>query len=168
VGDDSGPEWQAWTWTSGRAGFSWLGVLLVLLGVAFLIQQLVPQVSFTSLLLVALAVAFAAAWLIGGWVGATIPTLALGAWGGARIASELGYLTGEGWTPLFVGVALVLAWAIGALQHVRREWALWAGLILSIFGGAQVSEVLPGGWDLVWPLLLIGLGFVLIARRRMV
>jgi hypothetical protein len=166
VGGDDGPEWQAWSWAAGRRGFSWLGVLLVLLGVGLLIKQFVPEVSFTSLLLVAIAVAFAAAWLIGGWNGATIPALALGAWATARLAVELGYLTGDGWTPLLVGAALLLAWALGSVQHVRREWALWVGLALGIFGLAQVSDALPGGWDLVWPLLLVGLGVVLIARRR--
>lgn len=166
VGSDSGPEWQAWTWTSGRRGFSWIGALLVVLGVVLIIQQLLPGVSFTSLLLVALAVAFGAAWLIGGWKGGTLPTLALGAWGGARLASELGWVSGEGWTPLLVGLALVAAWALGSIQKVRREWALWVGMALVVFGAAGLSDVLPGGWDVLWPLLLIGLGILLIARRR--
>jgi hypothetical protein len=166
VGGDSGPEWQAWTWTSGRRGFSWLGILLLLLGVALLIQQLLPGVSFTSLLLAALAVAFGAAWLIGGWNGATLPTLALGAWSAARIAGELGYLVGEGWTPLFVGLALIAAWALGSLQHVRRVWALWVGLALVVFGGAAITDLLPGGWGVLWPLVLVGLGIYLLARRR--
>lgn len=166
VGGDTGPEWQAWSWTSGRRGFSWIGVLLVLLGVALLIGQVWPDVSFTSLLLLGLGVAFGAAWLIGGWNGATLPALALVAWGGSRLAGELGYLVGDGWTPLLVGVALVVAWALGTVQKVRREWALWVGLALGIFGAAQITDALPGGWDLVWPLLLVGLGVLLIARRR--
>jgi hypothetical protein len=166
VGGDAGPEWQAWSWTSGRRGFSWIGVLLVLLGVALLIQQLVPGVSFTSLLLVAIGIAFGAAWLIGGWTGATLPSLALIAWGGARIAEELDVVTGDGWTPLAVGAALIIAWALGSVQKVRREWALWVGAALIIVGLAQVTDAMPGGWDLVWPVLLVGLGVVLIARRR--
>ena len=166
VGSDSGPEWQAWTWTSGRRGFSWLGILLVVLGVALLVQQLLPGVTFTSLLLAALAVAFGAAWLIGGWKGATLPTLALGAWAGARILAELGYLTGDGWSALFVGLALIAAWAIGQLQQVRRAWALWVGLALVVFGGAALTDVLPGGWGVLWPLVLVGLGVYLLARRR--
>jgi hypothetical protein len=165
VGTDE-PEWQAWSWTSGRTGFSWLGALLVVLGVAWLIDVAVPDLSFTSVLLVGLAVAFGAAWLIGGWVGATIPTLVLGAWGIARVASELGYLVGGGWTPLFVGIGLVLSWLVGQVQRVSRNWALWAGILLVILGGAEVSSLTPGNFDLLWPLLLVGLGFVLIVRRR--
>ncbi len=166
VGSDDGPEWQAWTWTSGRRGFSWLGILLVLLGVALVIGQLLPGVTFTSLFLVGLAVAFGAAWLIGGWKGATLPTLVLGAWGGARMAAELGHVTGDGWTPLAVGLALVASWALGMFQHVRRQWALWVGLAMTVFGAAALTDVLPGGWDVFWPLLLIGLGVLLIVRRR--
>jgi hypothetical protein len=165
VGDD-GPEWQAWSWTSGRRGFSWLGVLLVLLGVALLIQAVVPQVSFTSLLLAALSVAFGSAWLIGGWKGATIPTLVLGAWALARLGGEFDVVEGDGWTPLLVGIALVAAWALGRVQAIRREWALWVGLALVLWGLASVTDVLPGSWDLLWPLLLVGLGVFLIARRR--
>lgn len=166
VGGDDGPEWQAWSWTSGRRGFSWIGILLVVLGAALLIQQLVPGVSFTSLLLLALAAAFAAAWLFGGWKGATLPTLALGAWGASRLLTELDLVEGEGWTPLLVGAALIAAWALGSVQGVRREWALWVGLALGVFGAAGLTDVLPGGWDLLWPLLLVGLGVLLIVRRR--
>lgn len=169
IGGDTGPEWQSWTWTtSGRGGCSWLGILLVILGVALLVQQLLPGVTFTSLLLAALAVAFGAAWLLGGWVGATLPTLALGAWSASRIATELGYLAGDGWTPLFVGAALIAAWVIGSLQRVRRAWALWVGLVMVIFGLAAVGDLMPAGWDVLWPILLVGLGIALIMRRRTV
>jgi hypothetical protein len=166
VGGDGGPEWHTFEWTSSRPGWSWLGILLVVLGVALVIMQLLPGVSFTSLLLVGLGVAFLAAWLIGHWKGATIPALVLLAWGGTRIAVELDYLRGDGWTPLAVGVALILAWGIGQVQQVRREWALWVGVALVIFGLAQVSDLLPGAWDLLWPLALVLLGVVLILRRR--
>lgn len=166
VGGDTGPEWQAWTWTSSGRNISWLGLLLVVLGGAFVLMQLLPGVTFTSLLLAALAVVFGAAWLVGHWTGATLPTLALGAWAGARILSEMGYLVGEGWTPLFVGVALLAAWGLASVQHVRRGWALWVGLALVIFGLAGVSDLLPNGWGLLWPLVLVGLGLFLIVRRR--
>ncbi|MFN8619150.1 MAG: hypothetical protein U0869_00205 [Chloroflexota bacterium] len=166
VGGDSGPEWHTFEWTSSRPGWSWLGILLVVLGVALVIMQLLPGVTFTSLLLTGLGVGFLAAWLMGHWKGATIPALVLLAWGGTRIAAELGYLTGDGWTPLAVGVALILAWGIGQLQQVRREWSLWVGVALVVFGLAQVTDVLSGGWDLLWPLALVALGAILIVRRR--
>jgi hypothetical protein len=166
VGGDGGPEWHTFEWTSTRGGWSWLGILLVLLGVALVIQQLLPGVSFTSLLLTGLGVAFLAAWLLRGWRGATVPALVLLAWGGSRLVVELGHLAGDGWTPLAVGVALIVAWGLGSIQQVRREWALWLGAAMVVFGLAQVGDLLPGGWDLLWPLALMGLGVVLILRRR--
>ena len=165
VGSDSGPEWQAWSWTSGRRGFSWLGVLLVVLGVALLIQQLLPGVTFTSLLLAALAVAFAAAWLIGGWKGATLPALALGAWGargspGAGLPDRRrldaavrgpGADRRLGARPGPAGPPRVGAVGRSGARGLRRR---------------RVTDVLPGGWDLLWPLLLVGLGVLLIALAR--
>src|SRR4029077_78740 len=56
VTGEQGPEWTAWHWAAsgdGRRGISWLGVLLVLLGVALFIQQVNPAISFTSLFLLA-------------------------------------------------------------------------------------------------------------------
>lgn len=169
VAGEQGPEWSAWTWTSGgRRGVSWLGVLLVLLGVALLIQQVNPAISFTSLFLLALGLAFGAAWIFGGLRGATVPALVLLALALARLVTELGYVTGDGWTPLFLGVALLIAWLAGLIQHARREWALWLGLILGVYGLAQVWSVIPGLPDLslLWPVALIVLGLVLLLRRR--
>ena len=67
-----------------------------------------------------------------------------------------------------MGLALIGAWALGPTQKVRRGWALWVGGALAIFGIAGITDALPGGWDLLWPLLLVGLGVLLIARRRTV
>ena len=102
----------------------WFGALLLALGIGLLVEQLVPELSFWSLVILALGGAFAVAWLLGRVVGATVPALVLIGWGLARIGSELGYLTGDGWALLFVGIALLLAWALGRVQHARRDWAL--------------------------------------------
>ena len=168
---DENPEWAAWSWTSGggRRGVSWLGILLVLLGVALFIKQVNPAISFTSLFLLALGLAFGAAWIVGGWRGATVPAAILLALAAARLGGELQLLTGDGWTPLFLGTGLLIAWAVGLMQGVRREWALWIGLVLALYGLAQVWAFVPGlpnlGW--IWPIALIVLGIILLLRRRM-
>jgi hypothetical protein len=173
-GGREAPEWTVWSWTGGRrdgqTGVSWLGVLLVLLGVAFLINQVNRQISFTSMFLLALGLAFGAAWLVGGWRSATVPALVLLALGISRLASDLNVVTGSGWTPLALGIAFLIAWAVSPFQKTRRNWALWFGLILGIYGFAQVSSVLvPGLPDLpwLWPAVLIGIGVLLLFRRRM-
>lgn len=167
VGD--APEWAAWSWAGGARRFSWLGVFLVLVGAWLLIQAVQPRISLTSLLLVALGLAFAAAWFMGGVRGAFVPASVLIALGAARLGSELGWLVGDGYTALALGGALVLAWLVGRAQGVRRDWALWIGVILLAIGFAQASDRIPGIPDLglVGPAVIIVLGGVLLLRARL-
>ena len=163
-----GPEWTAWSWTSGRRGGSWLGILLVLFGVGLLVQQVNPGISLSSLILLALGLAFAAAWIVGGRRSATVPALLLLALAAAQLLVDTGTLRGSGWTPLILGATLVLAWAIGLAQRVRREWALWIGLLFAAYGLASVWAQFPTlpNWAWIWPLLLILAGVLLLFRRR--
>jgi hypothetical protein len=166
-GEPGGAEWQAWTWTSRARPVPWFGALLLALGIGLLVEQLVPELSFWSLVILALGGAFAVAWLVGRVVGATVPALVLIGWGLARIGSELGYLSGDGWSLLFVGIALLLAWALGRVQHARRDWALVLGAILGLIGLADASDNLPFSFDaaIIIPIALIAAGFWLIWRR---
>jgi hypothetical protein len=145
----------------------WLGAIVLALGIGLLVEQLVPQLTFWSLVILALGGIFAAIWLFGRVVGATVPALVLLAWGLAGIGSELGYLTGDGWTALFVGAALLIAWAIGRFQNARRDWALVVGAILGLIGLADASDSLPFNVDaaIIIPIALIGAGIWLIWRR---
>ena len=162
-----GPEWQAWTWTSSARPVPWFGGLLLVLGVGLLVEQLVPELTFGSLLILGLGGAFAIAWLIGRVSGATVPALVLLGWGLARVGGELGYLPGDGWSLLFVGIAFLIAWALGRVQGVRRDWALVLGAILGVIGLADAADSLPFTLDaaIIIPILLIGAGLWLIWRR---
>ncbi len=166
VGDP--PGWAARGWSGGGRQVPWLGVFLVLIGVALFVQAIQPQISFTSMLLVALGIAFGAAWLVGGFRAAFVPAVVLLAIAAARLVGELGYLTGSGWTPLFLGAAFLLAWVVGRVQRVRRDWALWVGAILLLIGLAQVSDRIPGlpNLGLLWPLVIIAVGGLLLVRAR--
>jgi hypothetical protein len=163
-----GPEWRAWAWASTGHPVPWFGVLILVLGVGLLVEQLVPELSLGSLIILALGGALAVAWLVRGSTAATVPALVLVGWGLSRIGSELGLLTGEGWSLLFVGVALVVAWAVGRAQRIRRDWALWLGLVLGLVGLADAADTLPVALDgaVLIPLALILLGLWLIWRRR--
>jgi hypothetical protein len=163
----SGPD-QDWNWTDRRR-IPWLGIFLVMLGAALLIQQLDPRISFGSLLLLALGLAFGAAWLVGRSRWAALPGLILLALAGARLGSELRLLVGDGWTPLLLGAALLIAWGIGRLQGARREWALWIGLLLALVGLAQISDQLPDLLDVgpLWALVILVAGILLILGRRL-
>ncbi|MFO1539169.1 MAG: hypothetical protein ACKOTZ_01795 [Chloroflexota bacterium] len=170
-GPPPGIEWQVWSWSAGGAPggrrFPFLGILLVLAAVALLVGQLLPGVGLGSLLLVALGGACAAAWLAGGRPGATVPALVLLAWGLAGVATESGLLGGIGWTPLAVGTAFLAAWALGGPQRRPRRWALPAGLVLVAVGLLQLARILPDGWALLWPVILLLAGLWLIRGARM-
>jgi len=169
-GEGPGIEWQVWSWSAGAGPggrrFPFLGILLVLAAIALLVGQLLPGVGLGSLLLVALGGACAAAWLRGGRTGATVPALVLLAWGGAGVATESGTLEGIGWTPLAVGAAFLLAWALGIRQGRPRRWALPAGGLLVAVGILQLAQLLPDGGALVWPLILLLGGLWLIRGAR--
>ena len=142
--------------------------MLLVLGVGLLIELLVPDLSFGSLLIFALGVAAAAAWLVGGVTIATVPALVLLGWGLAGIGSDLGYLVGDGWGSLFIGVGLLVAWGLSRYQRARREWALVVGIILGAIGLAEVADSLPFDADLavLIPLAMIAVGIYLIVRDR--
>lgn len=165
----SGRGWQAWAWSSPSRPVPWFGAVLLVLGVGLLIEQLIPELTLGSLLILGLGIAFAVAWLAGRVVGATVPALVLLGWAIARIGGELGYLGGDGWELLFVGLGLLLAWGVGRVQGARREWALVLGAILAVIGLADAADSLPFAIDaaLIIPVAMIAIGVWLIWRRRL-
>ncbi len=160
-------------WTPGRRGFPWLGILLVLLGVALIARQIEPRIDFGSLVLLALGVAFALSWLMAGVRWAMLPAFVLLALACARLLEDVGVLVGDGWSALAIGLALLAAGLLGRRDR-RYGWALWIGALLTIVGLASASDRIPGipGLSAVWPLIIIGAGVFLIAggslgnRRR--
>jgi hypothetical protein len=144
------------------------GILLVLVGIGLLVELLVPELSFFSLVILALGIALGFAWLVRGVIGATVPSLVLVGWAAASLGGELDILPGDGWTALFVGVALLLAGVAGRIQHAPRDWAFWVGGLVTLIGLADASDVLPGSFDLavLVPLAIIALGIFLVWRGR--
>ncbi len=143
-------------------------MLLLVLGVGLLIEILIPDLSFGSLIILAAGLAFAAAWLRGKVVGATMPALVLTAWGLASIGRDFDLLVGDGWNTLFIGIAFLIGWGLARVQHVRREYALWVGLVLGVIGLADTSDALPFdlSFAVVIPLVMIGLGVYLVWQSR--
>ena len=159
---------RVYSWSSSGQSFPWFAVLLLVLGVGLLIEILIPDLSFGSLLILAAGIAFGVAWLYGHIVGATMPALVLTAWGLASVGRDFEILTGDGWNTLFIGIAFLIGWGLGRFQHVRREWALWVGAILGIIGLADVSDTLPFDVSLaiVIPLAMIGIGAYIVWKSR--
>lgn len=174
-GGRSGAPWsedvRTWTWSTigdGERSVPWLPVMLIVIGTGLLIELLVPELSFGSLVILAIGGVFAVAWLWSGIVGATVPALVLIAWALSRIATELGIVSGDGWSTLLVGLAFLAGWALARIQDARRQWALWIGAILVLIGLADVSDALPIALDfaIVIPLAIIAVGLYLIYRDR--
>jgi hypothetical protein len=163
------PFVRVYRWDSSRGSFPWFAILLLVLGIGLLIEILIPDLSFGSLLILAAGLAFGAAWLWGGIVGATMPALVLTAWGLASVGRDFDVLTGDGWNTLLIGVAFLIGWALGRVQHVRREYALWIGVILGIIGLADTSDTLPFdlSFAIIIPLVMIGLGVYLVWQSRL-
>ncbi|MBA3308261.1 MAG: hypothetical protein H0T04_06205 [Chloroflexi bacterium] len=164
------PGWADWRRSAGGGrSFPLLGIFLVLIGVALLIQQFQPGISLTSLLVLALGLALGAVWLLGGVRGAFVPAAFLLALALARLVVELRLVSGEGWTALFLGLGLLAIWGVGRWQRARRPWALWLGVIVVLIGLAQISLQAAGFRELglIWPALIILIGGTLLVRSRM-
>ena len=165
-------DWTGQTWTHKGRNFPWLGILLVLVGVALLIQVALPANTITAgtVLLLAIGAAMTAGWLFGGSWFAAIPGLLLLALGVARLISELKIYDGPGITALSLAGAFVLIWAIGLARDRRSRWPLVAAAVLGLIGAVQVSGRLANIPELgvVWPVVIIIVGVLLLisARRR--
>ena len=160
-GSDSGRDAAWWARLGPAERFPWLGALLVVVGIALLLRELLG-VSILGLTLLALGLAFAAVWLVARGRWALVPALVLLAIAAARLLTDVGWIRGEGWTPLFLGLALVVAWILR--RGRRSDWLLWGGALLALVGVTQVSDQLPGVPDLsaVWPLVLVAAGIALL------
>jgi hypothetical protein len=164
-------DWTGETWKHRGRNFPWLGILLVLVGVALLIQAALPTyVSAGTVLLFAIGVALIAGWLFGGSWLAAIPGLLLVALGVARLIGELNVYTGPGTTALSLAVGFLVIWAIGLARDRRSRWPLVAAAILGLIGAIQVLGRLSNIPELgvVWPVVIIVVGVLLLisARRR--
>ena len=157
------------SWSAAGSGrdFPWLGVILVVLGAAFLLQQVFPGLTLTTLILLALAVALVASVVVGArWL--LTPAVLLVALVAARLGRELGLLPGEGWTALFLGLGLLALWGIARAQGRNRSVVLLIGVVLTIAGVVQLAGRVVGFPDIgvFWPLVLVAAGLFLILGSR--
>ena len=166
-------DWNGPTWTGRGRNFPWLGLLLVLVGAALLVQAALPaniHISAGTVLLFALGGALIGGWLFGGSWFAAVPGLLLFALAFAGLIRELNIYTGPGTTALSLAVAFLVIWAIGRARGRRSMWSLWAAGILGLIGIVQISGQLTSIPELsvVWPVVIIVVGILLVvsARRR--
>jgi hypothetical protein len=92
-----------------------------------------------------------------GYAGAFLTALAL-----PGTIQALGQPLGPGWGTLIFGLAFLLVVAVRASQGGGVGWQALYGGILVLIGGSEVVK--PDVADLAWPLILVGIGLVLLVR----
>ncbi len=155
-------------WVYRGRNFPWLGVLLVLVGLALLVQVAVPSVSAGTVLLLVLGFALIGSWLFGGsWLAAVAGLLLAGVAVG-NLVGELGIYSGPGRTGLAVAAAFVVIWLIKMLRHERGTWPLWGAAIFGLIGLVQISGQLTSipEFNWFWPAVIIVVGLLLIVSAR--
>ena len=168
-----GHEVGGWQWSSRGRNFPWLGVLLVLIGIALLLQHLFPTVGAGTLVLLAIALAFLAGWLFGGsWI-AMVPGLLVLALGVTELLEDLAVFgpAGEdvpGLASSALAIAFVVIWLLGQTRGRRSAWPLWAAAIFGLIGAVQLSGRLTNMPELgfLWPVLIIVAGIALLIGAR--
>jgi len=168
-------EWSTVTWTkvAGR-NIPWIGVLLVLVGIALLIGTVFPALSTSTLALLAIGIAFLVGWVFGrSYVSMVfgLLTLALGVAELIEDAALLGPASQDvpGLWSAALAIAFLLIWVIGYVSGRRNTWPLWGLAIFGLIGFAELSRLFTNlPLDLLWPVLIIGAGVVVLlgATRR--
>jgi hypothetical protein len=144
------------------------GAVLIIIGVALLIGQWVPDVGRYATLIVGLALLalFIVTRNPGALIGGSIVTGI-----GAGIVLEAAFPGAPGgWVPLGLGFGFLGIWLVGSLFRMpeARFWPLIPGGILVFVGlaamGGGVADLLRYAWPVV--LILIGLAIILGGLRR--
>ena len=138
-----------------------------------LVELLVPAIAFTTLLLLGIAGAFLAGWMLGGSRVAMVPGLLILALGVAELLEDLAVFgpAGEDVNGLWsasLAIAFLVIWAIDFTSKRRSTWPLWGAAIFGLIGFVQLSSRIINVPELgaLWPLLIIGVGVVLLIGAR--
>jgi len=154
-----------WEWGADdthRPGLPWIGIFLLVFGGLLLLQQAFPQFeALGSVVVLAIGLAFLVKWAIDRgtaslYAGAIITALAM-----PGLLNAAG-IEANGLSTFSLGVAFLFIAIVRLATGGGVGWQLWFGGLLAVIGGASIVNAPLGGYIL--PLLLVGLGILLIAR----
>lgn len=149
------------------------GIVLILVGIAFLLAQYIPDVGDFVVLLIGLA--FLAAHALTGAYGFLIPGGILTGLGSAIALTQRAPISGTaegGIIVLGLGLGFASIWLISALARRREHhwWPLIPGGILSLIGlgllAGSTGERLLRLLAIWWPMALVLAGLALILQRN--
>jgi hypothetical protein len=177
LGPDSGgrvPSGSArvyhWEWgpdDARRPGLPWIGIFLLVFGALLLIQQAYPEFrSAGSIVVLAVGLAFLIKWAIDRGTGSLYAGAIITALAAPGVLNAAG-VTADGLGTFCFGIAFLFIAAVRAATGGGWGWQLWFGGLLALIGGVNMTSPAMGG--LIVPILLIGLGAVLLlttARSR--
>lgn len=153
---------------NGRRGGDgrWIGgIILVIVGVGLLLGQLVPDVGRYAALIVGLGllVIFILTRNPGTLIGGCIVT---GIGVGIVLDDLMPAADGQSWIPLCLGLGFLGIWVFGSLLRVpeARFWPLIPGGVLTFVGVAVLGGLSSQVAQYVWPVVLILIGLIAIAR----
>ena len=161
------PDVRVYTWEWGsdnehRPGLPWIGIFLLVFGGLLLLQEVFPQFeALGSVIVLAIGLAFLVKWAIDRGAGSLYAGAIITALAVPGLLNSAG-IEANGLSTFCLGVAFLFIATVRLVTGGGVGWQLWFGGLLAVIGGAQIANAPLGGYIL--PLLLVGLGIVLIAR----
>ena len=142
------------------------GAVLIIIGVALLAAQWVPDIGRYATIIVGLALL--ALFLVTRNAGALIGGSIVTGIGAGILLEEAFPDSAGGWVPLGLGFGFLFIWFAGSLLRMpeARFWPLIPGGILVFVGLDAMGGALGDLLRYAWPLALIALGFVVILNGR--
>lgn len=156
-----------WRWgpdEDRRPGLPWIGIFLVVFGLALLIERALPDYRrLGDVALLAAGIASLVAWIlrrgtIALYAGAFLTALALP----GTIEGLTGQDLGAGWGTLFFGLAFLFIAAVRAWRGGGVGWQTLYGSVLVLIGGSEIVK--PDLAGIAWPLILVAVGLLLLFR----
>ena len=156
-----------WRWGADeqrRPGLPWIGIFLVVFGLALLVERALPDYRrLGDVALLAAGIASLVAWIlrrgtVALYAGAFLTALALP----GTIEALSGQDLGPGWGTLLFGLAFLFIAAVRAWRGGGYGWQALYGSILVLIGGSEIVK--PDLAGLAWPLILVAIGLLLLFR----
>jgi hypothetical protein len=163
----SGPvSVYGWRWgpdEQRRPSLPWVGVFLIVFGGLLLVDALLPDYkSLGNIGILAAGIASLVVWVLGRstlwlYAGAFLTALAL-----PGTIQALGLPLGPGWGTFFFSLAFLF---VALVRWSRRGGVGWQALYGGILLVIALSEILrPDLAGIAWPLILVGIGALLLIR----